>query len=118
MNKKTRKPPSFSQSLIQRLIKPENLAKEGAWAREMKMLNTLKKTYSDKAFWSNVEIKLPSLAFFFTSAGKDFLQKVKNKIEYVKVEKDKVELSDNKLGEDIILDKPLSLKEFMKKYEK
>lgn len=105
---------SFSQKLIERLVKPENLN----WPREMKIWGKLKETYPDEKLWINVDRKVNSLAHFLTNEGQEYLDKIKKSIEFEPLkEKEMIELSKEKLGEDIKIKKPLSIKEFLGRYK-
>jgi len=98
------------------------------YPREMKMANVLGKICSDQNFWESLpNNKVISLSFFIKKENQDIIKYqhdlfIKNKwIEFVKSKKNtldfpkqEVTLSENKVGEDVEIKKPiLSLKDFI-----
>ena len=86
------------------------------WAREIKIAQSLIKTYKGYSFWNSLkQLKLPSLAWFLTDEGKAFLaiEQKKNDLSLDKKTEDIV-LTENKSGEDKkVCQKPKSLLEFI-----
>lgn len=98
------------------------------WPREIKIAKKLLEKYSIDFFRVckkplQENIKLPSLAWFLSENGKQFLSK-----EYFEFQKGKISLeeykpeifiSETKIGEDIkVIRKPKTLKEFLQLYGK
>lgn len=103
----------FKKDLITRFLKPENIN----WGNEMRVLAKLLKTYPDKEKWQKfaLSFKLNSLCFFFTQKGKEMLQKgyyTPAATSTIKIEKP-IELGTEKVGEDIVVEKPKSLRDFL-----
>lgn len=75
------------QLIIEKLVKvPAN--DKRFWAREMKILYALAKTYSwDFLEFLVIDFKLNSLAFFKTKKGQEILKKEKTRFDLVKGEK-------------------------------
>ncbi len=98
------------------LIVKKFVKKEINWAKEIKIAKTLIKSFTYFKYWHNLtEINLPSLAWFLTDDGKNFLKKeyYKQKLEFKKQKK--VILEENKIGEDKkVCQKPKSLLEFIR----
>jgi hypothetical protein len=85
------------------------------WPKEIKIAQTLIKTYKDYNFWNSLkELKLPSLAWFFTDDGKNFL-KLNIKIQNLPVpDKKFYKIKTEKIGEDKkTCQKPKNLLEFV-----
>lgn len=86
------------------------------WAREIKIAQTLIKTYKGYSFWNNLkQVKLPSLAWFLTNEGKAFLA-IERKKDNLSLDKksNNIVLTENKAGEDKkVCQKPKSLLEFI-----
>jgi hypothetical protein len=85
------------------------------WPREIKIAQKLIKTYKGYSFWNSLkDLKLPSLAWFLTDEGKKFIatEQIKDKLTLERPEK--IELQENKLGQDKkVCQKPKSLLEFI-----
>ena len=85
------------------------------WPREIKIAQKLIKTYKGYSFWNSLkDLKLPSLAWFLTDEGKKFIatEQIKDKLNLERPEK--IQLKENKLGEDKkVCQKPKSLLEFI-----
>jgi hypothetical protein len=85
------------------------------WPREIKIDQKLIKTYKGYSFWNSLkDLKLPSLAWFLTDEGKKFIatEQIKDKLTLERPEK--IELQENKLGQDKkVCQKPKSLLEFI-----
>lgn len=85
------------------------------WPREIKIAQSLIKTYKKYTFWNNLnDLKLPSLAWFLTEDGKRFLA-TEDKKKYLDIKRaQEIPLSENKIGEDKnICKKPKTLIEFI-----
>lgn len=85
------------------------------WAREMKMARKLYLKFSDISFWEYLELpkKLNSLAFFLCYDGKKLLT---NKYSLFTLEiqpTSKVEVGNEKLGEDRKIEKKKTLLELI-----
>jgi len=115
---KEKTPHQFITDIIKDLVKPENLKDKGIWAREYKICKDLIAKYPDKRIWVNFDFKMNSLAFLKTSEGQEEIKRIENNINYVVEEKEIIKLEKDKVGEDRILSKPLSIKEFLKTYNK
>ena len=86
------------------------------WPREIKIAQSLTKTYEKYNFWNNLnDLKLPSLAWFLTEDGKRFLA-TEDKKKYLNIQKpEEAPLQENKIGEDKnICKKPKTLIEFIR----
>lgn len=103
----------FITEHIARIVSP---ADSKIFAREYKIMKKLMSQYSNNNIWINMDIKLPSLAFFLTEKGKEMIKKVENQINFDIVKKEEVKLSENKFGEDKKFNQILSLKDFLQKY--
>ena len=102
----------FITETIERLVKPPVV-----YSREYKILKKLLEIYPQQIF-SNIDIKVPSLAFYIKEEGKNHLDKIKNKIEFIPPrETEKVVLSENKIGKDKKVERPLTIKDFLNKYK-
>jgi len=102
----------FITETIERLVKPPVV-----YSREYKILKKLLEIYPQQIF-SNIDIKVPSLAFYIKEEGKNHLDKIKNKIEFILPrETEKVVLSENKIGKDKKVERPLTIKDFLNKYK-
>ena len=100
----------LAQDTIDRLVKPAI-----SWPREIKLFRELYTIYPNPVLWTSVEIGLlPTLAFFKTENGKDYLTKTLNAINYEIIQKESIILSNEKCGEDKVIDKPLSIKDFLR----
>ena len=86
------------------------------WAKEIKIAQILIKTNNTYKFWHNLkDLKLPSLAWFLTPEGKNFIaiESTKNKLIISKPIKYKLEI--NKVDEDKkVCQKPKTLLEFIR----
>lgn len=85
------------------------------WPREIKIAQSLIKTYKKYNFWNNLnDLKLPSLAWFLTEDGKRFLA-TEDKKKYLDIQRpQEIPLLENKIGEDKnICKKPKTLIEFI-----
>jgi hypothetical protein len=90
------------------------------WPREIKIAQKLTDKYTEYNFWKNCkDIKLPSLAWFLTDNGKNFLdfevklQSLKETFHILNIE-----LKEEKIGEDKnTCQKPKSLIEFIRLWE-
>jgi len=85
------------------------------WPREIKIAQTLIKTYKGYSFWNNLkDLKLPSLAWFLTDEGKKFIATEQIKDKLILERPEKIQLKENKLGQDKkVCQKPKSLLEFI-----
>jgi hypothetical protein len=102
---------------LEKLVKPERLKEKGVWAKEYAIFKKLIKRYFDhERIFKNVEFKVNSLAFYLSPKGMEELQRIMNMVNYVVPVKEKVEMEETKVGEDAKIDKPLSIKDFLKKY--
>ena len=85
------------------------------WPREIKIAQRLIKTYKGYSFWNSLkDLKLPSLAWFLTDEGKKFIATEQIKDKLILERPEKIQLKENKLGEDKkVCQKPKSLLEFI-----
>ena len=85
------------------------------WPREIKIAQKLIKTYKGYSFWNSLkDLKLPSLAWFLTDEGKKFIATEQIKDKLILEIPEKIQLKENKLGEDKkVCQKPKSLLEFI-----
>ena len=99
------------QFIVKKFVK-----KNIVWPKEIKIAKTLIQTYKYFKYWNNVtEVNLPSLAWFLTDDGKNFLSKeyLKQKLKFDQPEN--IPLKENKVGEDKkVCQKPKSLLEFIR----
>ena len=86
------------------------------WPREIKIAQKLLKSNSDYIFWNSLkEFKIPSLAWFLTGKGKEFLFIENKKFNFIIKDNNKVILAPKKIGEDKnICKKPKSVLEFIR----
>lgn len=102
----------FRKFMVEKFLKPEKKLLE--YGDNIRVAGNLLKKYPDKEFWSRFSIpfKLNSLLFFYGEKGKEILEKAyfQPKEQQIKIEK--VELSNEKFGQDFEL-KPKSIKDFL-----
>jgi len=105
--------------ILQKMVKPQILADKTIWPREYKIAKELFNTYPDfYRIFINISFTVNSLAFFKTIKGKSEIEKIIYSINYVtKNNNEVVELSKEKIGEDLHIEKPMSLREFLNKYK-
>lgn len=113
---KTNEEHEWIVEMLQKLVRPEYL--KNNWAKEYKILKRLIKEHPNKKIWVNIPFQVRSLIFFLTPRGKNELIKIKNSVTYVVRHNKHVELEKDNVGEDIIVNKLLSIKDFLKKYNK
>jgi len=101
--------------ILGKLVKPEILKTN--YPKEYKMFKKLMEKYPDTRIWSNIKFQVNSLAFYFTPKGINEIERVVNSINYVVKDNEVVELAKEKIGEDLHIEKPMSLKDFLKKYK-
>ena len=99
------------QFIVKKFVK-----KDIIWPKEIKIAKTLIQSYTYFKYWNNLtELNLPSLAWFLTSDGKNFLRKEYFKQKLTLKERKNIILQENKLGEDKkVCQKPKSLLEFIR----
>lgn len=100
----------FKKIMVSKFLKPENIN----WAKEMRIAQTILSKYPDKNIWKNLFLpfKLNSLFFFLTQKGQEFLKPKREK--YIPhVSKNETKIGEQKLGEDIIINKPKTIKDFL-----
>jgi len=118
--------PSSQQLIIGRLVKSEFYSQKGFWPKEMKMANKLIKEYDlDFLLWviPPYNKKVPSLAYFMADYGKEYLSSqffnFKNEKTDLTPKANNIQLSETKIGEDVVLDKkPRTLKDFLNLFNK
>ena len=99
---------------------PKSRHKEIAWAKEMKIMNSLAKKCSDPDFWyhARLDFQIPSLAWFLTPNGRKYLNEKHSTFNF-KFKKDevKIQLNEEKHGQDqsIPLKKPKTIMDFIKR---
>lgn len=102
----------FKKKLVFKYLKDPNQANFG---RELKAANALLQV-KPVEFWENftLNFKLNSLYFFLSQRGKEiiFEASIKKK-ELPTIEETTTELSESKLGTDIVCNKPKSIKDFL-----
>ena len=88
-------PPGVRRTIVGRLISREELAKKGAWGREIKLLTKLQKTYSDDRFWLQLKpaMKLETLAYFL-GYGAAALREEWQMFQYAQAEKQNLQQYD------------------------
>lgn len=112
---------SFKQAFISRL-----LGNSTNWPREMKIMNKLVEMYPEEGFWSGVAVpfKIPSLAYFLTVKGAEFLRLEHKKFKFEPQEKIEYQIEeslDNLPSRPIISterEKVKTLNEFLKIWKK
>ena len=107
----------MSHKLCQFIVK-KYIKSNVNWPREIKIAQKLVKIYKNYNFWNNLkELKLPSLAWFLTDEGKNFLNlqiqvdklKIKPKIIY--------KIQEIKIGQDKkTCQKPKTVLEFIRSW--
>lgn len=92
------------------------------WPREIKLCKRLWAAYPDLDFWKflqkRTKFDIPSLAWFFTKEGKEYIRNIKNEYGFDKSldekPKNQYDYGDVKIGEDKILKpKRKNTKEFL-----
>lgn len=106
------KPPKINkQKLLESLIeKPSQKVRE--WAmKEFSLLKKLTEKYPLE-FFAQIKFpkKLPSLAVLFSDWGENELAKKYRAYTYVPPPEEKIELSKEKFGEDVLVEKKLTLR--------
>lgn len=109
------KPPKINkQKLLERLLeKPSQKIRE--WAiKEFTLLKRLEEQYSLE-FLNQIQFpkKLPSLAVLFSDWGEKELPRKYRAFLYVPPPEEKIELSKEKFGEDVLVEKKLSLRDWL-----
>lgn len=109
------KPPKINkQKLLESLIeKPSQKIKE--WAmKEFTLLKRLEERYPLE-FLSKIKLpkKLPSLAILFSDWGEKELAQKYRAFLYVPPPEEKIELSQEKFGEDVVVEKKLTLRNWL-----
>lgn len=124
---KQKKPRKLSrnQLLIKKFVNVEFYQNKYFWPKEMKFMSKLIKAYGFEFLeWLNPpsNYKLTSLIYFFTPQGENYLSD--QLFEYKKLktdltpQKQEVKLEEDKVGQDIIVEKkPKSLKDFLNLYK-
>ena len=86
------------------------------WPREIKISQKLIKNYNGYSFLNSLkDLKLPSLAWFLTDEGKKFIATEQIKDKLILERPEKIELQENKLGQDKkVCQKPKSMLEFIR----
>ena len=121
---KTPRKQSNQQILVGKFVDAAQFKNKGFWPREMKMATKLVSVYNlEFLMWVIPPYgkKVPSLAYFMADYGKQYLQEQffnfnKSKLDLSpKIEK--VELSQNKIGEDAVINKPKTLKDFLNLFQ-
>lgn len=116
---------SNQQILIEKFIEESSFSNRSFWPKEVKIASILIKKYDlDFLLWviPPYNKKIPSLAYFIADYGQQYLseqffnyQKAKTDLT-VKIEH--IPLSQDKIGEDIVIEKrPKTLKEFLNLYK-
>jgi hypothetical protein len=110
-----------SEFIISCFQLPKSRHKEIAWAKEMKIMNSLVQKCPEIDFWFHArpDFSIPSLAWFLTQNGRRYLnEKYKTfKLELNCNSAEHVELGHEKHGEDQLLKpkKPKTIMDFIKK---
>lgn len=124
--KKEKAPDQFRElktKIIEKFIKEHLLTGEKAgetWSANMRICNTLLKKYPDEEFWNSfiIPFKLNCLAFLLSDKGKEYINAHFNKqkvASLIEANKKPVEiLEEEKQGEDANIQKPKTLKDFLK----
>jgi hypothetical protein len=113
------------QKLIKKFIDSSFFSQKYFWPREVKIANKLIKTYDlDFLFWviPPYNKKIPSLAYFMADYGKQYLSEqffnYKKSTSDFSPKHEKIVLSQEKIGEDIIINnKPKSIRDFLNLYK-
>lgn len=89
------------------------------WPREIKIAQKLLKEYKGYAFWNNLnQIKLNSLAWFFTEDGKRFINLELKKQSLKEIKKEKHSIQTKKVGEDKkTCQKPKTILQFIRSWD-
>lgn len=99
----------FFTNLIKKFVKEESIN----WGREIKAAKLLFSKKPDKDFWHKLYLpfKLNSLLFFLSEKGKVYL--TKKKTDLIIERKPTVVLQNENLEQDIVIQKPKSIKDFL-----
>ena len=109
------KPPKINkQKLLESLIeKPSQKVRE--WTmKEFSLLKRLTEKYPLE-FFAQIKFpqKLPSLAVLFSDWGEKELKRKFNAFNYQPPPEEKIELSQEKFGEDVLVEKKLTLRQWI-----
>ncbi len=111
---KPKTPKINKQKLLESLIeKPSQKVKE--WAmKEFSLLKKLTEKYPLE-FFAQIKFpqKLPSLAVLFSDWGENELAKKYRAYTYTPPPEEKIELSKEKFGEDVLIEKKLTLRNWL-----
>jgi hypothetical protein len=109
------------KSFVSKFVKD---TKSLVWPREMKIVNTLYKTFPNDSFWESLELKfkLNSLCWFLSDEGRKFLNSEYKKFKFEPEKPETFELKNNniafegKIGETI--QAPMTVREFLNLWQK
>lgn len=105
----------ISNHKLCQLIVRKYVSSNTNWPKEIKIAKGLILKYKDYKFWNNLkDFKLPSLAWFLTKDGKNFLE-LQLKVQNLKIKKNTIfNIKDEKFGDDkVVVRKPKNLFEFL-----
>ena len=112
------------QAIISKIVIIDENSPKTLWGKEMKLLNGLVKKYGIDLLYTLPSTKpwLPSLAWFLTPNGKEFLMNAvidyKKRITNIFPEAELIILLDKKVDNDIIIEKkPKTIKDFLNLYK-
>lgn len=109
------------KTFVKKIIKEGNTI---IWPKEMKMVNRLFKIFPDENFWSTLRLnfKLNSLCWFFSDAGREFLNKEYKKFNLDLPETQQFEVDNNNVAfenkSSYYSGKALNLREFLNLWQK
>lgn len=115
---------SDNHLIIEKFVKPEAIPTSGPqarkfWMLEMKFCARLVKTYgADFLLWVTIPYQMDSLLAFSGAWGKEIFTKQLPAYKQIKTDLttkvEKVELEDDKIGEDVVVSKkPKTLNDFL-----
>ena len=109
------------KTFVKKIIKEGNTI---IWPKEMKMVNRLFKIFPNENFWSTLRLnfKLNSLCWFFSDAGREFLNKENKKFNLDLPETQQFEVDNNNVAfenkSSYDSGKALNLREFLNLWQK
>ena len=113
--------PLNKKQFISKFVKD---SKSLVWPREMKVVNTLYKTFPNAGFWQSLELKfkLNSLCWFLSDDGRKFLNTEYKKFLFEPEKPEVFELKNNniafdaKIGETV--QAPMTVRQFLNLWQK
>lgn len=111
-----RKTAHLEKMIIERCLKYERQFDANNVGMEMMLARRLLQEFPEETFWSTFDLgfKLNSLAFLNSDRGRDMLKRKYGQFKFEIPQPVQHNIGTEKVGEDIIITKPRTLKDFMK----